>query len=141
MTLGTFTSVLAPTGAIYGIYYGMKHDKGFWQTAGMALLFSFAGAAAGGVIDTLTSSSTSTSATPAASTSTTASFAGASPLQAGMVLEGGHGTTLGNGFYTKGSLNASGDTQPDWNVALGVRKSASPTVSHYMGSTVALRNK
>jgi hypothetical protein len=60
MTLGKVTSVLAPTGAIFGIYYGMKHQKGFWMTAGMALLFSFAGASLGSVIDTLSSPDTTT---------------------------------------------------------------------------------
>ena len=136
MTLGKVTAVLAPTGAIYGIYFGMKHGKTFWTTAGLALLFSFGGAALGGVIDTL--SAPDTTATPAAPT---ASFAGASPLQAGMILHDGHGTPIGNGFYTKGTLGASDNTSEDWNVPLGVRKSASNTAGGYMGSTIALRNK
>jgi len=54
MKAGKVTAVLTSGGAIYGIYMGTKGAKGFWQTAGMALLFSFAGAAIGTVYETVT---------------------------------------------------------------------------------------
>jgi hypothetical protein len=44
------TSILSSVGALAGIYYGVKGQKGFWATAGYALLFSIAGAAAGSAI-------------------------------------------------------------------------------------------
>ena len=54
MKAGKVTAVLTSGGAIYGIWMGTKGAKGFWQTAGMALLFSFAGAAIGTVYETVT---------------------------------------------------------------------------------------
>lgn len=44
------TTILTSVGALAGIYYGVKNQKGFWATAGFALLFSIAGAAAGSAI-------------------------------------------------------------------------------------------
>ena len=61
---GKVTAVLTSAGAIYGIYMGTKASKGFWNTAGMALLFSFAGAAIGTVYETVTTKDDTTPATP-----------------------------------------------------------------------------
>jgi len=60
MTSTQTTAILTSAGALAGIWYGVKGQKGFWGTAGYALLFSIAGAAAGSVISNLTSKSSST---------------------------------------------------------------------------------
>ena len=55
---GKVTAVLTSAGAIYGIYMGTK------ASTGMALLFSFAGAAIGTVYETVTTKDDTTPATP-----------------------------------------------------------------------------
>jgi hypothetical protein len=47
------TSILTSGGALVGIIYGVSKQKAFWATAGFALLFSIAGAAAGSVIQSI----------------------------------------------------------------------------------------
>ena len=64
MKAGKLTAVLTSAGAVYGIYAGTKGAKGFWQTAGMALLFSFGGAALGTVIETVASKDDDTTTPP-----------------------------------------------------------------------------
>lgn len=63
MKAGKVTAVLTSAGAVYGIWLGMKGQKGFWQTAGMALLFSFGGAALGTVYETVTTKDDTTTGT------------------------------------------------------------------------------
>jgi len=55
MTPSKLTGILTSAGALAGIIYGVSKQKGFWATAGFALLFSVAGAAGGAVIDGLKS--------------------------------------------------------------------------------------
>lgn len=40
-------------GAIVGIFYGVTKNKGFWGTAGFALLFAFGGVAIGKVYESV----------------------------------------------------------------------------------------
>ena len=40
-------------GAIVGIYYGVTKSKGFWGTAGFALLFALGGVAVGKVYESI----------------------------------------------------------------------------------------
>lgn len=40
-------NALSSIGAIYGIYYGAKKGKGFWVTAGYALVFAISGSLLG----------------------------------------------------------------------------------------------
>jgi len=47
------TKVLSSLGAVAGIYYGVTKGKGFWVTAGFALLFSVGGAALGSAYETI----------------------------------------------------------------------------------------
>jgi hypothetical protein len=47
------TTILTSGGALLGIIYGVSKQKGFWATAGLTLLFSIGGAAAGSVVDAI----------------------------------------------------------------------------------------
>jgi hypothetical protein len=47
---------LTSLGAVGGIVYGVSKQKGFWATAGFALLFSIAGVALGTAYNSITSS-------------------------------------------------------------------------------------
>jgi hypothetical protein len=48
------TSTLSSLGAVYGIYYGVKNQKGFWQTAGFTLLFAIGGSMLGTAYNSIT---------------------------------------------------------------------------------------
>lgn len=45
------TTILTSAGALAGIIYGVANEKGFWATAGYALLFSIAGASIGAIVN------------------------------------------------------------------------------------------
>jgi hypothetical protein len=48
------TSALSSMGAVYGIYFGVKKKKTFWETAGFTILFAIGGAALGSAYNTIT---------------------------------------------------------------------------------------
>lgn len=114
---GKVTAVLTSAGAIYGIWMGTKASKGFWNTAGMALLFSFAGAAIGTVYETVTTKDDEATTPPA-------KFSGGSM---GKIPTGARHSA--NGTFGFASVS---DNKPS-----GMRHSA----NGYMGSNIALRNR
>jgi hypothetical protein len=81
MKAGKVTAVLTSAGAVYGIFLGTKGQKGFWQTAGMALLFSFGGAALGTVYETVTAKDEPTTPPNPPTNPPAASFVGVSPTK------------------------------------------------------------
>jgi len=48
------SSALSSLGAVGGIYYGVTKSKGFWTTAGFAILFAIGGAALGNAYESIT---------------------------------------------------------------------------------------
>jgi len=44
-------SIATGAGLLYGIYFSMKRQKGFWGIAGYTLLFGFVGSIAGTLIN------------------------------------------------------------------------------------------
>jgi hypothetical protein len=79
MKAGKVTAVLTSAGAVYGIWLGTKGQKGFWQTAGMALLFSFGGAALGTVYETVTTKDDTSTGTKPPATQSFAAVRGVTP--------------------------------------------------------------
>lgn len=47
------TNILATAGIVYGLYYSMKRNKGFGETALFVLLFGAVGAVAGKAVNKL----------------------------------------------------------------------------------------